>query len=137
MDYYEILGISSNSSPEELRKAYISASLTYHPDRNPSADAKTKFQEIANAYSILSDPLKRKDYDFSKKIGSNVDPMQLFTSIFDDLLIPEVPNPVYYWQPIGNNPNIKLRSNCWDYFRIYNFQYSWSNLWVLFRISFR
>lgn len=100
-DYYEILGVSSSATPEELRKAYISSSLKYHPDRNSDPEAKTKFQEIANAYSILSDPSKRKDYDTAKKLGSNVDPMFLFTSMFDDLLIPEVPNPVYYWQLIG------------------------------------
>ena len=102
MDYYEILGVSPSVSPEELRKAYIASSLKYHPDRNSSDDAKSKFQEIANAYSILSDPSKRKEYESSQKLGSNVDPMYLFTSMFDDLLIPEVPNPVYYWQLIGN-----------------------------------
>jgi curved DNA-binding protein CbpA len=102
MDYYQILGVSSKASPEELRKSYISLSLKHHPDRSTDPTSTVKFQEIANAYSVLCDPVKRKEYDQSLLMSDkDVDPFQLFTSVFDDLLIPEVPNPVYYYQLIG------------------------------------
>jgi curved DNA-binding protein CbpA len=75
----------------------------FHPDRNPDPSAKVKFQEVANAYFVLSDPSRRRDYDLSsQKVGEEkVDALSVFTSVFDDLLIPEVQNPVWFWQPIG------------------------------------
>jgi DnaJ-class molecular chaperone len=74
----------------------------WHPDRNPDPGAKLKFQEVANAYFVLSDPFRRRDYDLSQKVGEEkVDAFNVFTSVFDDLLIPEVQNPVWFWQPLG------------------------------------
>lgn len=101
-NHYQVLGVPKTATPEELRKAYISSSLKYHPDRSTDPSCTVKFQEIANAYSILSDPVKRKEYDQSILMSQkDVDPFKLFTSIFDDLLIPEVPNPVYFYQLLG------------------------------------
>lgn len=62
-DYYKLLGISRTADDSEIKKAYRSLSLKYHPDRNPSPDAGNKFREIANAYEVLSDSKKRKIYD--------------------------------------------------------------------------
>jgi len=61
---YEILGISSSATPEEIKKAYRTLALKYHPDRNPGdKKAEEKFKELAAAYEILSDPEKRREYD--------------------------------------------------------------------------
>lgn len=63
-DFYELLGISRTASADEIQKAYRTLARKYHPDLNPDdATAKTKFQEVQQAYDTLSDDKKRKMYD--------------------------------------------------------------------------
>ncbi|MGQ9661203.1 MAG: molecular chaperone DnaJ [Kiritimatiellia bacterium] len=63
-DYYELLGVSRSASQEEIRRAYRQLALKYHPDRNPGdKNAETMFKEISEAYEVLSDPVKRQQYD--------------------------------------------------------------------------
>eukprot|EP00475_Leptophrys_vorax_P007393 TRINITY_DN14680_c0_g1_i2.p1 TRINITY_DN14680_c0_g1~~TRINITY_DN14680_c0_g1_i2.p1 ORF type:complete len:367 (-),score=2.52 TRINITY_DN14680_c0_g1_i2:110-1210(-) len=62
-DLYKILGVSRTASDKDIKKAFYKLSLKYHPDKNPSKSAKTKYLEISNAYDVLSDPEKRKTYD--------------------------------------------------------------------------
>lgn len=61
---YHVLGISSTATGEEIKRAYRRLSKKYHPDANPGdEEAKKRFQEAAEAYRILQDPQKRKEYD--------------------------------------------------------------------------
>lgn len=67
-DYYQVLGIQKNADPEEIKKAYRKLALKFHPDRNPNdKSAEERFKKINEAYAVLSDPEKRKEYD---KFGS-------------------------------------------------------------------
>ncbi|MDR1308297.1 MAG: molecular chaperone DnaJ [Deltaproteobacteria bacterium] len=63
-DYYDVLGVSRNSDPASIKKAYRNLALKYHPDRNQGdAEAEERFKEAAEAYEVLSDPEKRQLYD--------------------------------------------------------------------------
>ncbi|MGK7377815.1 molecular chaperone DnaJ [Planococcus sp. 1R117A] len=62
-DYYEVLGVSKTASKEEIKKAYRTLSKQFHPDINKAADASEKFQEVKEAYEVLSDDQKRAQYD--------------------------------------------------------------------------
>lgn len=63
-DYYQLLNLSRNASDSEIKKAYRSLAMKYHPDRNKSnPDAEEKFKDVKEAYEVLSDPKKRSAYD--------------------------------------------------------------------------
>jgi len=63
-DYYKILGVSKSAESDEIKKAYRKLALKYHPDHNKeNAKAEEKFKEISEAYAVLSDSEKRKQYD--------------------------------------------------------------------------
>jgi len=88
-DYYKILGVDRNSSEEEIKKAYKKLALQYHPDKNPGNDeACEKFKTVAEAYSVLGTPDKRKQYDVmgsfdeTMDFGGGPDPFSVFNSIF-------------------------------------------------------
>ena len=90
-DYYEVLGVARDADAKSIKDRFRELAMKYHPDRNKSPDAETRFKEIAEAYAILSDPKKRADYDargfagvegFSTEdLFSNID----FGDIFGDM----------------------------------------------------
>ncbi len=68
-DYYEILGVSRNATQDEIKSAYRKLALQYHPDRNKSSDAEAKFREMSEAYAVLADQEKRRQYDATGREG--------------------------------------------------------------------
>ncbi|XP_078414889.1 dnaJ heat shock protein family (Hsp40) member A3a isoform X2 [Cetorhinus maximus] len=99
-DYYEVLGIPRSSTQREIKKAYYQLAKKYHPDTNKDdPKAKEKFSQVAEAYEVLSDEMKRKQYDtygttgFDTggsrsqqywQSGPSVDPEELFKRIFGE-----------------------------------------------------
>ncbi|XP_072040342.1 dnaJ homolog subfamily A member 3, mitochondrial-like isoform X2 [Amphiura filiformis] len=101
-DFYKILGVSKNADQKEIKKAYFNLAKKYHPDKNKEdPDAAKKFAEVAEAYEILGDAAKRREYDtvgqaFGGAGGaggfqgqwhsgsSHIDPEELFRKIFGD-----------------------------------------------------
>ena len=76
-DFYDTLGVKKGASEEEIKKAYRKLARKYHPDANPGdKDAEERFKEIQEAYSVLSDPEKRKQYDAGGMFGGGGVPLR-------------------------------------------------------------
>lgn len=83
---YNVLGVAPNASEEDIKKVYRSLAMRFHPDRNPEPGAAARFQAIAKAYEVLSDPAKREEYNQSLNHRIIIDPeseaYQLWRSVF-------------------------------------------------------
>ena len=92
-DYYEVLGVSKDSSAADIKKAYRRLAMKYHPDRNPDdEDAESRFKEASEAAEVLLDQEKRSTYDqFGHAAFEGGGPSQggfsggSFSSIFEDV----------------------------------------------------
>ncbi len=89
-DYYRVLGVPRNASEEEIKRAYRKLAMQYHPDRNPGKEAwaNEKFKEINEAYGVLGDPEKRRQYDQFGTVGNIGDIFSSRTTqtTFEDLM---------------------------------------------------
>lgn len=85
-DYYEVLEVSRDASQEDIKRAYRRLARSYHPDANPhDSEAAEKFKELGEAYSVLSDPSRRRDYDMfgtARVPAGGFDPFDIFASFF-------------------------------------------------------
>lgn len=84
-DPYEVLGLKRDATQDEIRKAYRSLAIKFHPDKNPGDNTCTdKFKEVSDAYEILGNPQAKAQFDTYGKTGS-VNQGKPFTSVFDDM----------------------------------------------------
>lgn len=88
-DYYEVLGVASQATEADLKKAFRALAMQYHPDRNPGdKGAEERFREASEAYAVLSDPDKRAHYDrfgTAPSSGSAGGSDSGFGSLFEDI----------------------------------------------------
>lgn len=70
-EYYEVLGVASDATPEDIKKAYRKLAFEYHPDRNKDSGASARFKQVNEAYQVLSDPERRAGYDRFGHAGVN------------------------------------------------------------------
>mmetsp|Transcript_14202 Transcript_14202/g.40524 ORF Transcript_14202/g.40524 Transcript_14202/m.40524 type:complete len:394 (+) Transcript_14202:68-1249(+) len=84
-NFYEVLDVPQSASPHDIRQAYLRLSLKYHPDKNPGDEvAKRRFQQISEAYQVLSDPKLRAKYDATGSVDGIdfEDAAAVFTQLF-------------------------------------------------------
>src|SRR5690242_14219247 len=68
-DFYKVLGVSKTAEPDEIKKAYRKLARQYHPDSNAGdTKAEAKFKEVSEAYDVVGDPKKRKEYDEARRL---------------------------------------------------------------------
>lgn len=136
--HYNVLGISNTASEDDIKKAYRKLSLEYHPDRNNNNREKSEiFKKITEAYTILSDPVKKEQYDIALKLTQNISDdqtmfMNMFLKPFDTKnIIDEIRNNQFAKNIFMNDPiaamafgNISLDSNDFTDFSNFNNQFS-------------
>jgi DnaJ-class molecular chaperone len=85
-DYYRVLSVAVEATEDEIRRAYRRQALQWHPDRNPGrADTGERFKEISEAYAVLIDPRKRREYDHARQAGRPADFRPAREDLFRDL----------------------------------------------------
>ncbi|KAF9119048.1 hypothetical protein BGX30_004114 [Mortierella sp. GBA39] len=125
-DYYELLKVPETATPEQIREAYKREALRTHPDRTTNLggpdgerplskdEATYLFQQVADAYYVLSNTQRRKEYDIARRTAQNrgswstsataqgqAEPETVFGGVFEELLRPEVQNPTSFFSPVG------------------------------------
>lgn len=69
-DYYEVMGVAEDASPDDIKKSYRRLARKYHPDVSSAPDAEEKFKQVGEAYEVLKDADKRAEYDNLRKYGA-------------------------------------------------------------------
>lgn len=113
-DFYKILDLDRNCTKKDVRKQYMILSKIYHPDKNPTnkKEAEEKFKDIAEAYSVLSDPEKKKLYDQFGEEGLkqnghvNINPDEIFAHIFGQQAANGLPGFMFHHSMGGGQPNV-------------------------------
>ena len=85
-NHYAILGVSPGATPEVIKTSYCRKANQYHPDKNPSLDAASRFREIQEAYEVLSDETRRKAYDDNRRRSLIDDPQTVAQDIWKTYL---------------------------------------------------
>jgi DnaJ-class molecular chaperone len=81
-DHYTALGLGSDASLADIKKAFRQKASLYHPDRNDAADAAARFRAVQEAYDVLSDDAKRQAYDDNRRRNLLDDPAQTARDIW-------------------------------------------------------
>lgn len=82
-DHYEVLGVSRDATPDDIKKAYRRLARELHPDVNPGAEASERFKQVTHAYDVLSDPRQREQYDLGGQGGFGAQGFGGFGDIFE------------------------------------------------------
>lgn len=85
-NHYAILGVSPGATPEAIKTSYRRKANQYHPDKNPSLDAASRFREVQEAYEVLSDETRRKAYDDNRRRSLIDDPQTVAQDIWKTYL---------------------------------------------------
>ncbi len=92
-DHYTALGLTSDATLADIKKAFRQKASLYHPDRNDAADAAARFRAVQEAYEVLSDDSKRQAYDDNRRRNLLDNPAEtareIWTRYFDSVLSPQ------------------------------------------------
>jgi DnaJ-class molecular chaperone len=80
-DHYATLGVAGNATPESIKAAYRKKATQFHPDKNSSPDAASRFREVQEAYEVVSHPERRKAYDDYRQRSLIDDPLAVAREI--------------------------------------------------------
>ena len=110
-DLYSILNVDKNTEQSEIKKSYKKLAFKYHPDKNKDPEAIPIFNEISEAYGILTDPDKKKIYDqfgyeaVSDKFEGSINPLDLFQSLFNvDFSSPVMGGNIFMFSDLSSSP---------------------------------
>ncbi len=104
-DLYNLLGVSPNASPDEIKAAYFSAARRFHPDSNPNPGAIEEFKLVADAYAILSDPIQRSTYD-AAVLQTGSGPLLAVRAIYSQQPAPALAEPQVLYALVDIQPSI-------------------------------